>query len=143
MIAASIPAILAFIKDRPSTIEALTFLVMGMAVVLSVLAIMWIGTAVMGSIFTKLDSQAAKKATAAKEAAAEEQRNVAVAAAAIAATTQGPVTSKPAETPIVAIIAAAAHTILGHRARVISIRPAPTDWSAEGRRQIFASHRVR
>jgi hypothetical protein len=45
---------------------------------------------------------------------------------------------------LVAVIAAAVHSVIGDRAhRIVSIRPGGPGWAQEGRRQIFSSHRVR
>ena len=62
-----------------------------------------------------------------------------VAAAPQSATTQGE--DDPA---IMAVVAAAVHTVLGDRPhRVVSVRTSGPGWAQEGRRQIFSSHRVR
>ena len=48
------------------------------------------------------------------------------------------------EPELVAVIAAAVHLTLHEPVRVVAIRPASeSGWAAEGRRQIFSSHRVR
>ncbi len=49
---------------------------------------------------------------------------------------------------VVAAISAAVHIVLNEPFRITSIKPLPspsgsTEWSKEGRRQIFSSHRVR
>lgn len=44
---------------------------------------------------------------------------------------------------LLAVIAAAADSVVRAPVRVVSIRTTSTDWSREGRRQIFGSHRVR
>jgi Na+-transporting methylmalonyl-CoA/oxaloacetate decarboxylase gamma subunit len=43
----------------------------------------------------------------------------------------------------VAAIAATVACLMGHRSRIVSIRSAAKDWSREGRREHFASHRLR
>lgn len=49
---------------------------------------------------------------------------------------------EPEEEEIVAI-AAAVTAIMGHRSRIVSIRSSAKDWNREGRREHFASHRIR
>jgi Na+-transporting methylmalonyl-CoA/oxaloacetate decarboxylase gamma subunit len=43
----------------------------------------------------------------------------------------------------VAAIAATVAVLMGRRSRVVSIRSVAQDWSREGRRDHFASHRIR
>ena len=44
----------------------------------------------------------------------------------------------------IAVIAAAIHCVMGDREhRIVSISSSDSKWAAEGRRQIFSSHRVR
>lgn len=50
------------------------------------------------------------------------------------------------DSELVAVIAAAVHTALHAPVRIVSIKAARSSegtWAAEGRRQIFSSHRVR
>ncbi len=51
----------------------------------------------------------------------------------------------PVEPEILAVIAAAVSCVLDQPHRILAVKPAPTmqHWSIEGRRQIFASHKVR
>ena len=142
------PTVLAMLPRRPDAGQAATFILAGFLIVLFVLGLMWLGTALFGQVFKSLDARAVEKTRATREAAEEEQRRIVAAAAAIAATTrpapQPTAAINPADDPqLVAILAAAAHVTLGRAARIVSIRPAQGDWSAEGRRQIFASRRVR
>ncbi len=43
----------------------------------------------------------------------------------------------------VAAIGATVALLMGRPSRVVSIQPVAKDWSREGRREIFASHRIR
>ncbi|MBC2592998.1 OadG family protein [Ruficoccus amylovorans] len=67
-----------------------------------------------------------------------------VAAAAPAPAAAAPAASEGISPEVVAVIAAAVHTTLEHPHRILSIRPsADRYWAAEGRREIFRSHKVR
>lgn len=56
-----------------------------------------------------------------------------------------PVAAEPlsADEELAAVIAVVNLMLERHAHRIISIRPAETSWSLEGRRQIHASHRIR
>ncbi len=61
--------------------------------------------------------------------------------------TATPAPSKP-ETPatneeLVAVITAAIHTVMRGPQRIVRIREVGPNWSVEGRRDIFSSHRFR
>ncbi len=130
----------ALLPPKPDIGEAILFMLAGIVLVMSVLSMMSLGTAGIGKIFIALSRREAT-ATQQKQAQAEEERRtVAAAAAAVAAVTSPAQAGNP---HLVAVIAAAAHATLGSSARVVSIRPAENEWGAEGRRQIFASHRTR
>lgn len=106
----------------------------GFVFVLSVLALFAGLTQGMGMIFVGRDRAAATKRRA-EEAAENPRREHAPAKEAAAG---GP----PPE--ILAVIAAAIHVTLHDPVRIVSVRQVPTrNWAAEGRRQIFGSHRVR
>lgn len=49
---------------------------------------------------------------------------------------------EPSEEEVVAI-AAAVTALMGQRSRIVSIRSSAKDWNREGRREHFASHRIR
>ncbi|MDX2109399.1 MAG: hypothetical protein SFY80_04070 [Verrucomicrobiota bacterium] len=66
----------------------------------------------------------------------------------LSATAAAPVADAPADAnsisaELVAVITAAVHVAVGAGHRIVSVRPAETSWSQEGRRQIFASHSIR
>ncbi len=103
---------------------------LGFVFVIAVLAFLAGITQVLGFIFARTGG-----ATAAKAPAAPAK----------------PIPAKPApvagseESPeLVAIIAAAVHATLGEPHRILSIkRSSDRTWAAEGRREIFRSHKVR
>jgi Na+-transporting methylmalonyl-CoA/oxaloacetate decarboxylase gamma subunit len=109
----------------------------GFIFVMVVLALLAMVTSALGAIFSRVDARAAaKSAVIAAEAAAK------IAAMAPAA----PVASDDdqEDSALVAVLAAAVHSVIGDRAhRIVSIRPGGPGWAQEGRRQIFSSHRVR
>lgn len=49
---------------------------------------------------------------------------------------------EPTEEEVVAISATVV-ALFGHHSKVVSIQPTTRDWSREGRREHFASHRIR
>jgi len=103
----------------------------GFLVVIAVLIAMYLFLKLLGVVFAGSSKKAAEQAALTKKPKA---------AAAVAAPVA--VAASP-NSHIVAIIAAAAHAVLGSRIRIVSVRPASAEWSAEGRRQIFASRQVR
>jgi len=57
---------------------------------------------------------------------------------------QGAAASEGDDPALMAVVAAAVHTVIGDRPhRVVSVRSSGPGWAQEGRRQIFSSHRVR
>lgn len=123
----------------------------GFTFVMVVLALLAMVTALLGAVFSRADAKAAAKSAAlAAEAAAKIAAMGASAAAPAAAATPA---AAPASTPeannqedpaILAVVAAAVHSVIGDRAhRIVSVRPGGPGWAQEGRRQIFSSHRVR
>jgi Na+-transporting methylmalonyl-CoA/oxaloacetate decarboxylase gamma subunit len=136
--------------DVPThTSDTLEVVGVGFSFVMVVLALLALVTALIGAIFIRIDVRASAAAAAASAAAAAE------AAEALKAATSDPealdyessvaTASESGEDPaLVAVIAAAVHTVIGDRAhRIVSIRPRGPGWAQEGRRQIFSSHRVR
>ena len=109
----------------------------GFIFVMVVLALLALVTAAIGAIFIRFDAKADAKAAAAAAAAA--------ALAPPAPTADPEALDFEEEDPaLVAVIAAAVHSVIGDRAhRIVSIRPGGPGWAQEGRREIFSSHRVR
>lgn len=130
--------VIASLALRPSYVEAAEFMLSGFVVVMAVLTAMYLFMKLLGVIFA--DSSA--KAAAAK-AAAEAAKKAAKAPAAAPVAVAAAAPSGSCCPHLVAVIAAAAHTVLGSRVRIVSVQPASSEWGAEGRRQIFASKNVR
>jgi Na+-transporting methylmalonyl-CoA/oxaloacetate decarboxylase gamma subunit len=110
----------------------------GFSFVMVVLALLALVTAGIGAIFIRFDAAASAKAAAASAKAA-------AATAKSTSATAAPAVVNEAEDPaLIAVIAAAVHSVIGDRAhRIVSIRQGGPGWAQEGRRQIFSSHRVR
>lgn len=133
---------------EPGTAEIVTI---GFLFVMVVLAALAVVTSVIGLFFARSSAKAAGRAAAAAlkaaeaQAAAAKQSPVAAAPEAPAAATPSAATSDSGEDPVLlAVIAAAVHSVIGDRPhRVIAIRRDGPGWAHEGRRQIFSSHRVR
>jgi hypothetical protein len=94
--------------------------IIGFLLVLVALMILWGLTVLLGTIFG---------------------RRKAPAAATAALTPAGG--SEDLEEEEVAAIAAVVASLMGRRSRVVSIRSAAKDWNREGRREHFASHKIR
>jgi len=118
----------ALIPQHPSFLQGVEFLAGGQIVVLLVLTVLTVFMYFLGATLGKKAKDAANAVPVAARAAAP--------AAAVAV---APVT----DSRLIAIIAAAAHTVLGANVRIVSVQPASTEWSAQGRRDIFSSHKLR
>jgi sodium pump decarboxylase gamma subunit len=95
--------------------------ILGFLVVLVVLTFLWTLTALIGRFF--ISREAARPARVVPRAAAADD---------------GPTDEE------VAAVTAAIMAVMGSRSRVVSIRPSSgKDWSREGRREHFASHKIR
>ena len=133
-------AVLAALPEFPSVRESLGFQLTGLMVVFIALVLIWGLMELSGAIFRRLDASAKTRVPAPAPAAAP-----ATPAAAPASVSASPEDGPDAAT--LAVIFAAVHTVLGGAAhRVVSVTPAaeaPLDWSREGRRDHFSSHRVR
>lgn len=93
--------------------------IMGFLVVLFALCLLWGLTAIIGKVFIRMGTEAVVTVPAT------------------------PAEEGPAEEEVVAITAVVA-ALLGRRSRIVSIRSGGArDWNREGRREHFASHRIR
>lgn len=119
---------------RAAVVETSTanVVIVGFLFVMIVLSALTAMTFLLGAIFSRLASRAT-----------EIQKTT-------LALANPPDANTPAETldeedpAIIAVIAAAVHSVVGDRAhRIISVRSSGPSWAQEGRRQIFSSHRVR
>ncbi|HBR95017.1 MAG TPA: hypothetical protein DEA90_12725 [Opitutae bacterium] len=126
--------------ESPSTANVV---VVGFLFVMIVLALLAAVTSCIGAFFIKQAARDAAKAAQAAEKAAAGKPTAAGTPA--AAASSAPAVDEETEDPaILAVIAAAVHTVMGDRAhRVVSVRSTGPGWAQEGRRQIFSSHRVR
>ena len=123
---------LAALPEYPSVGESLLYQATGLAVVLIALCSIWFLLELIGVFFKRADARAKAGATTSPTPTA--------ARAVASEPLSGPI---PPE--VVAVIAAAVHFTLGGRHRIHSFTPAltPVDWAREGRREIFASHKLR
>lgn len=114
----------------------------GFVIVVIILLLLWGMTALIGRIFMGAAARA-KAAEAAKLAAAP--AGPVLSAPLPAHTEPAPVSAsagEPTEEELAALAATVAMLLQG-RHRILSVRPAGADWGREGRRQIFASHKIR
>jgi hypothetical protein len=44
---------------------------------------------------------------------------------------------------LLVVLAAAAYSVLGQNVTIVSVQPASAEWGAQGRRDIFLSHKIR
>jgi Na+-transporting methylmalonyl-CoA/oxaloacetate decarboxylase gamma subunit len=120
------------LSEHPRFVDSIAFQLNGLIVVFAALCSIWILMEIIGFFF--------KRAEARKKAAILPHSGEAVA-------TETPPVEAPDEVPapVMAIIAASvAMTFQGRPHRIEAITPEhAVDWAREGRRQIFASHRVR
>jgi Na+-transporting methylmalonyl-CoA/oxaloacetate decarboxylase gamma subunit len=111
------------IATLSEALEKIPFILIGFTLVMVVLSLLWFMTFIT-SLFFK-------------------QKTVTTAPVQTISTPVADISGK-LDPRIVAVISAAVHTALdGKSFNVVSISPASGTWSAEGRRQIFASHRLR
>jgi Na+-transporting methylmalonyl-CoA/oxaloacetate decarboxylase gamma subunit len=129
---ASLPPLLGLLPANPTVPEMLSFQLTGLLIVFLALGSIWFALEIIGRIFRYLEKRPAPGPAAPPTAAP-----------AAAAPAPAPAPGVPAE--VLAAIAAAVHVTLGPGGRVAAVRSIPTDqdWAREGRRQIFASHRLR
>ena len=133
--------------------DTLSLVVVGFIFVMTVLAVLSAVTTIVGLGFIRRAAKDAARAAAAAERAAAPVPAVAAAPAVpapavpAAAAVSAPPSAEPnqGEDPVlVAVLAAAVHSVIGDRAhRIVSIRTGGPGWAQEGRREIFSSHRVR
>lgn len=113
--------------QRPSLLESLEFLGLGLAIVMLALSGIYVVTALVGAVFQYADRR--RELAAGSEAPEPASAPVDVAE----------------EAPPVAVIAAAVATVLEAPHRIIAVHPEPGTgaWVQEGRHRHFESHHVR
>lgn len=130
--------LLAALPPNPTVGETLTFQLNGLIVVFIALSSIWGAVELIG-FFYKRAAKAAPKVPAAPRSA--------VAAGSIGASEAAEAAPAPSgiDPNTLTVIAAAVHATLGgrHRVRAITTGEMHIEWAQEGRRQIFASHKVR
>lgn len=140
----SLAPVFAVLPEFPSVSEVLSYQLTGLMVVFIALGLIWVTMEISGTYFKRRDASLvlsrAKTATAA--AAALPLTPVGSSATARPA---APADAAP-DAATLALIVAAVYVALDARAhRIITVTPAnePLEWSREGRRDIFTSHRFR
>lgn len=135
------PLLLAKLSERPELTDSIIFQFNGLLIVFTALGSIWLLMEAIGFVFKQRDARLAKAAQAAAAASA------AAAAAQIAPAPAGEASATDGiSAATVAVVSAAVHVVLaGRRHRVLSVKPSAHDniWAAEGRREIFGSHKVR
>lgn len=128
----SIPIGFGVLSDNPTLGESLTYQATGLIVVFTALGLIWLVLTMVGTYFKRADAVAQAKAKAKAAAAAE-------------AAKAAPAVSDELTPQVVAAITAAVQVTLEGAFRIQAIIPVQNrqDWAHEGRRRIFASHRVR
>jgi Na+-transporting methylmalonyl-CoA/oxaloacetate decarboxylase gamma subunit len=147
----------AALPEHPPFIESITYQLTGLLVVFAALGSIWVVMELAGGFFRRADTRrepaAGPVAPVIPEVAAASGEIAPLTCALIAATVHCAYNGKArilsveeARPQLVqAIIAASVHCMFEGRARVVSVEPvhADTAWAREGRRDIFASHRIR
>lgn len=119
------------LSPRPSFFESIMYQFNGLLIVFVALGALWLLAELTGCLFKRHEKKLAKRTgapTAPASSQAQEEREL-------------------SNMEITAIVASAVHVALrGQAHRVISVTPAPQyhhAWVAEGRRDIFTSHKTR
>jgi hypothetical protein len=125
MLASALPA-------DPGLLDLVVFQINGLIVVTLALGLIWGLMEISGACFRKSAAAASARSPAPNPEGSATNTPLAPPAGA------GP-------SPLhVALITAAVHATLGPRARVVALaKPHAPEWAAEGRRAIFATHKVR
>lgn len=128
------PALFAALSPHPTWIELLIFQLNGLVVVFIALGSIWGAVEIVGYFF--------KRGAAASTAGISPP---AVAPAGAAVSTPPAQGAEGIDPQTIVVIAAAVHATLGarYRVRAITTGDMNIEWAQEGRRQIFASHKVR
>lgn len=126
------------LPTHPSLSEMLSFQATGLLIVFLALGSIWFALEIIGRIFQFWEKRRAAVPTPAPTPAPAP-------AAAIPAEPPPAAADEGVPAGVLVAIAAAVHETLGPRGRVAAVRSITTDqdWAREGRRQIFASHRLR
>ena len=133
------PSRLLALPEHPGIGESLAYQFNGLVVVFIALGMIWVMMEIMGAFFRRVAVNQAARAAALPKVAAPEPAAPAAAPAAAAAATDG------VDPATYAAIVAAVYCTLGKGHRVVGVTSVldTRDWSREGRRDHFSSHRVR
>jgi Na+-transporting methylmalonyl-CoA/oxaloacetate decarboxylase gamma subunit len=93
--------------------------IIGFLVVVFALTLLWVITALIGKVFIRMEAATPAPAPVAPVGGDD-----------------------PPEEEVVALTAVVT-AMMGRRSRIVSIRSGAKDWNREGRREHFASHRIR
>ena len=143
--------LLAVLPEHPKFGESLVYQFNGLVVVFIALGLIWVMMEALGAVFKRVEAihSARIPAPALATAPALMPEPVTSAAPVPAPLPDSVQAALPSEETIsattYAIIAAAVHVALGrdHHVVAITLAPEALDWSHEGRRAIFTSHKVR
>jgi hypothetical protein len=129
----SAAVLLAYLPDFPTLGESFGFQLNGLIVVMLALSSIW-GTLELIGLYFKRAERLARASAPGPAAPTSAETASAV-----------PATASGLAPETVAVIAAAVYATVGGRFRIHAVTPAelPVDWAREGRREIFASHRLR
>ena len=137
LLAVLAPSRLNALPAHPKLGETLIYQFNGLVVVFIALGLIWVMMEVLGAVFR---SVAARKAARALAVPA-----VTKPAVALAPSVPGGQHAGSSDPSIYVVVAAAVYTALGTGHRIVDVKPVTDahDWSREGRRDHFHSHRVR
>ncbi len=140
-----VPPLAIALPDDPGLGDLIAFQLNGIIVVATALILIWGLMELLGAFFRRAEAAASAKAAANSTANAPATANALTAAPAGAGPAAAPAAPRAIPPDDLVLIFAAVHATLGPRARIISLAPRPEarDWAAEGRRAIFATHKVR
>lgn len=134
------PLLAVALGDSPGLLEAVLYQLIGLIVVFTALGAIWLLMELMGVAFRAVERRRVQRAVA-TVAPVPAVGSIAV-----------PLIDPEIAPELVAVLTAAAHDSLRAGEQIVSIMPAGAEpeltaqqlaWSGEGRRQIFASHKVR
>jgi hypothetical protein len=129
----------AALTDKPALLDSISYQLVGLIVVFSALGSIWGLMELMGWVFRTVARQTEERVLAQRSLSAEEP-------------TAGDLVPSGVSPELLAVITAAAHELMQAGEHIVSIVPdreanvADVNllaWSNEGRRQLFASHKLR
>lgn len=135
------PLLLGTLPEYPSISETLIYQFNGLMIVFTVLGGLWILFEITGAFFRRRDAQVQKQKDEARAAAAASAPVASAPTSPSAAADPGAISPE-----LLAVISASIHTALAgrkHRVLAINVAPQCNAWAAEGRRDIFMSHKPR